>query len=149
MEPLKVICLKILNRLYSRHAASNVPYKLIKFSQDFHERYSNPMVEVFMLLLMNSNSSQEVLDLSLKCMTSIYKNYEPSAELIDRYRSKLVGLCIQRFKASGNFKSGQSVGSYITCLKEERSSLMDFLTALFNSNDSILGDLIENINQGD
>jgi|JI7StandDraft_1071085.scaffolds.fasta_scaffold342438_1 hypothetical protein len=40
MVPLKIACLKILSRMYSRHTGSNVGYKLLKFAQDFHEKYS-------------------------------------------------------------------------------------------------------------
>ncbi len=46
-------------------------------------------------------------------------------------------------------KTGQSVGSFITHLKEERNFLIDFITALFNSNDKILSNLIEYLNKGD
>lgn len=40
MVPLKLACLKILSRLYARHAGSNISYKLLKFSQEFHQKYS-------------------------------------------------------------------------------------------------------------
>lgn len=32
MIPLKIVCLKILSRIYSRHIGGNVSYKLIKFA---------------------------------------------------------------------------------------------------------------------
>lgn len=32
MSPLKIACLKILSRIYSRHISGNVSYKLIKFA---------------------------------------------------------------------------------------------------------------------
>lgn len=41
-----------------------------------------------------------------------------------------------------NKNSGQSVGSFITYIKEERCYLVDFVVALFGANDKILGDLI-------
>ena len=61
----------------------------------------------------------------------------------------MVDLCLQRFRVGGQFKSGQSIGSYITCLKEERAQMNEFFLAIFSHNESILGDLIENINSGD
>lgn len=39
-----------------------------------------------------------------------------------------------RYKMSNKLKQGQSIGSFITHLKEERSSLMDFIIEIFNRN---------------
>ena len=42
---LKRTCLKILSRLYIRHtSAKTVSYKLLSFAQNFHCKYSSPMV---------------------------------------------------------------------------------------------------------
>ena len=83
--------------------------------------------------IMNPENCEEIANLSIKCLSCIYKNDDQAAQQIDQHRRKLIDLCIQRFKVSGKFKTGQSVGSYITCLKEERANLMEFFIALFNS----------------
>ena len=75
MVSLKIACLKILSRLYSRHAGSTVGYKLLKFSQEFHEKYSVAMGESFIMQLMNPDTNMEVVNLSLNCLTCIYKNH--------------------------------------------------------------------------
>jgi hypothetical protein len=56
MTPLKSTCLKILSRLYSRHTGSNVGYKLLKFAEDFHAKYSVPMMETFVKQLMDKSN---------------------------------------------------------------------------------------------
>ena len=117
LEPLKIVTLKILVRLYSRHTTSKVEYKLMSFALDFHQKYSRVMVETFVMQLLNSDNCLEIVNLSLKCLTCIYNNHDESAEIIDKHRRRLVDLCIQRFRVGGQFKSGQSIGSYITCLK--------------------------------
>lgn len=124
MQPLKVVSLQILTRIYSRHVSAHASYKLIKFAEDFHSKYSCPMVEIFVQQLLDPDSSPEILSLSLKCLTCIHKAFPPAAELIDSHRRRLVELCVQRFRVNGNFKSGQSVGAYITCLREERSQMV-------------------------
>ena len=48
-----------------------------------------------------------------------------------------------------NKNCAQSVGSFITFIKEERSHLVDFVVALFGSNNKILGEMIEYLNKGD
>lgn len=96
------------------------------------------MGESFIQQLMDSNNSIEVVNLSLNCLTSIYKNHDKSAVKIDNLHQKLLEFCLLRFKMK-KLKTGQSVGSFITLLKEERNFLIDFITALFRSNDKILG----------
>ena len=90
MVPLKIACLKILNRLYSRHTSDKISYKLLKFAEDFHNSYSTPYVETFVMLLMDQNSIPEIVNLSLNCLTCIYKSHEKSAQIIDQHYQKLL-----------------------------------------------------------
>lgn len=101
------------------------------------------------MLLMDPTSTPEIINLSLNCLSSIYKNHEKSASLIDTHYQKLLELCLVRHKMRKSIKEGKSVGSFITHLKEERSHLTDFIRALFASNQNILADLIEYLNKGD
>jgi hypothetical protein len=57
MNIFKIVCLKILCRIYSRHVGGNVGYKLLKFAEEFYFRYSVPIMESFVKLLMDTNNS--------------------------------------------------------------------------------------------
>lgn len=46
-------------------------------------------------------------------------------------------------------KIGQSIGSYITCIKEERNSLIDFIGAVIPEDTSLLGEFINSLTNGD
>jgi hypothetical protein len=107
------------------------------------------MVETFVKQMMDDINNEEVVDLSLNCLTLIYKNDDKSATLIEKHYQKLLELCLARYKVPRKVRKGQSVGSFITHLKEERSHLVDFIVVLFEYNEKILGDLIEYLNKGD
>jgi ABC-type molybdate transport system substrate-binding protein len=75
------------------------------------------MVETFVKQLMDDTNNEEVVNLSLNCLTLIYKNDNKSAALIEKYYQKLLELSLMRYKMGSQAKQGQSVGSFITHLK--------------------------------
>lgn len=78
MQPLKRLCLKILARLYSKHANKQINPK--PFSRIFHEKYSQPIVETLILQVLskhegNNMEQLEIISLALAPLPNIFHDH--------------------------------------------------------------------------
>ena len=141
MYQLKKICLRILFRFYQRNLNkkfSDAPKQII---EEFHNKFTKGVTESLLLQIyneaqMSKNSTNKnyikLTKYSLSCLAYVYEEDQNAAQIIDRYREKIIYMCLERYKT--NFSKGyNSYAEFASKLNEERAHFCQFIKALIKN----------------
>ena len=133
---LKRICLRILFRIYQRHANPKIAEDRA-FTQQFHSKYTRSFVETLIYLVINeagnSENSQrrhmELFKMSLSCLAYINRQSADAAGLLIQHREKLIALCLRQLRI--NFgRSYQNFADFRMYIQENRVQFKEFFFSL-------------------
>jgi hypothetical protein len=106
---LKRIALRILFRIYQRHANPKLTsYR--DFASQFHLKYTKSFVETLVYQVMSDGGNDkstrrrhmELMKMSLSCLAYINRQSPDAAALLVQHRDSLVNLCLQRMRLNFN-----------------------------------------------
>ena len=133
---LKKISLRILFRMYQRHANPKLTSSK-DFAALFHKNYTKSFVESLIFQVMSEGGSDkavkhrhmELVKLSLSCLAYINRQHAEAAALLIQHREAIVNLCLQRFRL--NFGKGyQNFMDFKLEIQERRVHLKEFFFSL-------------------
>lgn len=85
-----------------------------------------------------------MIGFALSSISCIKKNHEPSEQLINNYKEKIIKICLERYKLSKSLKIDK-----IQIVKEERNHFMELVEGFFDDSEEILGFLMDQYTEGD
>jgi hypothetical protein len=133
---LKRICLRILFRLYQRHANPRLTGDPL-FAQQFHAKYTRSFVETLVYQVLAEGGKErgsrhrqmELMRMALSCLAYINRQSTEAAGVLLQHRDSLVGLCLQRLKLNFD-RSYQSFVDFRLYVHESRVQLKEFFFSL-------------------
>lgn len=133
---LKKTCLRLLFRLYQRHANPKITQDKT-FAQNFHAKYTRPFVETLVYQVIADMGKEkstrhrhmELMRMSLSCLAYVNRQNADAAILLMQHRESLIAFCFQRLKLNFN-KNYQSFVDFRMRIQESRVQLKEFFFSL-------------------
>lgn len=105
LYPLKRTSLRILFRLYQRHANPKLT-DTPQFAHNFHVKYTRSFVETLVLVVLAEGGEDrsakrrhmELMKMALSCLAYVNRQNPEAATLMVQHRAALVNLCLQRMR---------------------------------------------------